>query len=58
VIGLSAPLVTSVVFALSILTLWIGIWLGKRWASHWLGRLDAPAAGLLLVAVGLAELFV
>ena len=56
-IGLSPALTTSFVFVFSIMTIWIGIKAGHYFGSHLFGRLAGPVSGLLLIAVGVYEIF-
>ncbi len=55
-IGLSPALTTAAVFVFSLLLLWVGIWFGSRFASRLLGSWTGPAAGIMLVALGVYEL--
>lgn len=56
-IGLSPVLTTIFVFVFSILTIWIGIEIGDNYASRLFGKLTGPIAGLLLIVIGLLEIF-
>jgi putative sporulation protein YtaF len=38
---------------LSFITLWTGMWLGKRYGADWLGRKADVVAGIILVSLGL-----
>ena len=42
---------------LSYAGLWGGVWLGRRWGAHWLGGKANAFAGVLLVLLGLHQLF-
>ena len=55
-IGLSPVLTTIAVFVFSVLTIWLGIWIGLHFMSR-LFRNWAPAAGVMLVLLGVYELF-
>ncbi len=56
-IGLSPALTTTAVFILSLLTLWLGVWFGVRFISRLLRDWAGPAAGVMLVLMGVYELF-
>jgi putative sporulation protein YtaF len=56
-LGLSTLLTTLMVGALSILTFWVGIGLGRSLGVRWLGRHAGTVSGLLLIVIGLAEIF-
>lgn len=56
--GLSPGLLTAAVFVFSLLIFWGGIEIGVRYTSHWLGDKAGLAAGLMLMAIGIYELFV
>jgi len=55
-LGCGALLMTGSVFLFSILTIWIGI-SGGLWGFKWLGRLTGVISGLILIGVGLYEIF-
>jgi putative sporulation protein YtaF len=56
-LGLSTLLTTLMVGVLSILTFWLGIGLGRSLGIRWLGRHAGTLSGLLLIVIGLAEIF-
>jgi putative sporulation protein YtaF len=56
-IDLSPALTTSTVFIFSLLTLWFGTWFGTRFISRLLRDWAGPAAGVMLVFLGVYELF-
>lgn len=56
--GIDPMFTTGIVFLFSILTLDGGMKIGLRYTSRWLGEKANLAAGLLLVLIGLYELFV
>jgi putative sporulation protein YtaF len=56
-LGLSTLVTTLMVGFFSILTFWLGIGLGRSLGIHWLGRHAGTIAGLLLIVIGLAEIF-
>lgn len=56
-LGLSPALTTTAVFVLSMLILWLGIWAGSRFVAQFLGSKSALVAGIMLVVLGLYELF-
>ncbi|MGO9308432.1 MAG: hypothetical protein ACLQDL_05350 [Spirochaetia bacterium] len=56
-LGLSVALTTISVFALSLLTLWIGLRVGQRFLSRLLRDWAGPAAGVMLALLGVYELF-
>ncbi len=56
-LGLSALIMTSAVFVVSILTIWFGIFCGHV-GIRWLGKSAGLIAGLILIGVGLCEIFV
>jgi putative sporulation protein YtaF len=56
-LGLSALFTTLMVGLLSILTFWLGIGLGRSLGIRWLGRNAGTLSGLLLIGIGVAEIF-
>jgi putative sporulation protein YtaF len=56
-LGLSTLITTLMVGLLSILTFWLGIGLGRSLGIRWLGRNAGTLSGLLLIVIGLAEIF-
>lgn len=56
--GLNPLLLAGAVFLFSIITFCMGIEIGMRYTSQWLGERAGLAAGLLLVLIGLYELFI
>ena len=56
--GFSPLLTTSLVIAISVLTLWMGITLGYRMGKSWLGSFSGMASGLMLIALGIYETLV
>ncbi len=42
---------------LSFVTLWCGVWLGKRYGEHWLGRKADWIAAVLLILLGVRQAF-
>ena len=54
---LSTLLTTLMVGLLSVLTFWLGIGLGRSLGIRWLGRHAGTVSGLLLIVIGLAEIF-
>ena len=56
-LGLSTLVTTLMVGLFSILTFWLGIGLGRSLGIHWLGRHAGTISGLLLIVIGLAEIF-
>ena len=56
-LGLSTLLTTLMVGLLSVLTFWLGIGLGRSLGIRWLGRHAGTVSGLLLIVIGLAEIF-
>jgi putative sporulation protein YtaF len=55
-IGLSPALMTIAVFVFSILTFWLGIWIGVHFTSRLFRKWSGPAAGIMLVLLGAYEL--
>ncbi|AJA48575.1 putative sporulation protein [Clostridium pasteurianum DSM 525 = ATCC 6013] len=52
------PVITSIVaFLVSLFAIWIGIKLGHEYVHRWLGKLAAPAAGIILILIGIYEIF-
>jgi putative sporulation protein YtaF len=56
-LGLSPALTTGTVFVFSLLTFWVGIELGRRFVSRLWGAWASPAAGVMLILLGLYEMF-
>jgi putative sporulation protein YtaF len=56
-IGLSPALTTGAVFLFSLLTFWVGILLGRRFVSRMWGAWASPAAGVMLILIGIYEMF-
>ncbi|MCL4441849.1 MAG: sporulation membrane protein YtaF [Firmicutes bacterium] len=56
--GLSPVLTTAMVFLFSLLSCGAGAAIGWRYTSRWLGAKTGIAAGLLLVLIGVYELFI
>lgn len=55
-LGLSALITTAAVFLLSIIAIWTGIFCG-HWGIRWLGRSAGLIAGLILIFLGLWEIY-
>jgi len=55
-LGCGAILMTSSVFLFSIMTIWVGI-TGGHFGFKWLGQLTGVISGLILIFVGLYEIF-
>lgn len=55
ILGLNIFAMTAVVFVASIVTIWLGIYLGKL-GVRWVGRYASVLAGVLLIIVGLDEI--
>jgi len=55
--GLSPALTPAFVFALSLIAIWLGLKIGYGYASRLLGNLAGPASGVLLILIGLFEMF-
>ncbi|MEW6573366.1 MAG: sporulation membrane protein YtaF [Bacillota bacterium] len=58
IFGLNPILTAFGVAFFSLLLLWLGIRLGQNCISRWLGGCAGPAAGLLLVLLGILEMVV
>lgn len=56
ILGLNIFAMTAIVFVASIVTIWLGIYLGKL-GVRWVGRYASVLAGVLLIIVGLYEIF-
>jgi putative sporulation protein YtaF len=56
-LGLSLFLVTFFTIILSILAIWLGRTAGNSYASRWIGHLTGPVSGLLLISIGIYEIF-
>jgi putative sporulation protein YtaF len=56
-IGLSPALTTIAVFVFSVLTLWFGIRIGVHFMSRLFRNWAGPAAGIMLIVLGVYELF-
>lgn len=57
IIGLNAPLVGLLSAAVSFVTLWAGNYLTRLFIKLNLGRIATVAAGIILVAIGIKQLF-
>lgn len=55
-VGLNIYAMTAVVFLVSIVTIWLGIYLGKLGVG-WVGKSAGVLAGILLICVGFYEIF-
>jgi putative sporulation protein YtaF len=55
-LGLNVYALTAVVFVVSIITIWLGIYLGKL-GMRWMGRFTGVLGGVLLICVGFYEIF-
>ncbi len=55
-LGLNLYLTTGVIFLVSIITIWIGIFCGYL-GIHWIGKSAGLISGLILIFVGLYEIF-
>lgn len=52
------PIITSIfAFLVSLFAIWIGIKLGHEYVHRWLGRLATPIAGIILIVIGIYEIF-
>lgn len=52
------PIITSIVaFLVSLFAIWIGIKLGHEYVHRWLGKLATPTAGIILIVIGIYEIF-
>jgi putative sporulation protein YtaF len=56
-LGLSPAMTTGAVFIFSLLTFWIGILLGRRFSSQIWGEWAGHAAGVMLILLGIYEMF-
>ena len=56
-LGLNFALTTGAILVLSLLTFLFGIWLGLRYTSRILGNWAGPAAGIMMILIGVYELF-
>ena len=56
-LGLSLSLVTSFVVIFSILAIWAGRSTGRSLRYQWIGTVTGPASGLILVSIGIYEIF-
>lgn len=56
-LGLSTLVTTLMVGVLSVVTFWLGIGLGRSLGIRWLGRHAGTLSGMLLIVIGLAEIF-
>jgi putative sporulation protein YtaF len=56
-LGLNPALTTGAVFVFSLLTFWVGILFGRRFVSRLWGAWASPAAGVMLILLGLYEMF-
>ena len=56
-LGLSLSLVTSLVAIFSIIAIWAGRSAGRSLRYRWIGNLTGPVSGLLLVSIGIYEIF-
>ncbi len=56
-LGLDIVLTAIAVSGLSLLTFWVGIWLGLRYTSRMLGDWGSPAAGIMMILIGFYALF-
>jgi len=54
---LSIPLVTFFTVMFSILAIWLSRSAGNHYGYRWVGHLTGPISGLLLVAIGVYEVF-
>lgn len=55
--GLNPFATTGFVVLLSLMTIWCGLNFGHRYASRWLGDLAVPLSGIILIFVGIFEIF-
>lgn len=52
------PIITSIfAFLVSLFAIWIGIKLGHEYVHRWLGKLATPIAGIILIVIGVYEIF-
>ncbi len=56
-LGLSISLVTAFVGLFSIIAIWLGRSTGRSHAYRWIGNLTGPVSGLLLMSIGVYEIF-
>ena len=56
-LGLSVSLVTSFVTIFSILAIWAGRSAGRSLRYRWIGTITGPVSGLLLISIGVYEIF-
>jgi hypothetical protein len=55
--GLSLSLVTSFTVVFSVLAIWLGRSAGNSVGYRWIGHLTGPVSGLLLISIGVHEIF-
>jgi putative sporulation protein YtaF len=55
-LGFSLSITTSAVFLISIITIWIGIYFGEL-GIHWMGKSAGLISGLILISLGVYEIF-
>ncbi len=56
-LGLSLSLVTSFVGIFSVIAIWAGRSAGRSYGYRWIGNLTGPVSGLLLMSIGVYEIF-
>ena len=56
-LGLSLSLVTFFTVVFSILAIWLGRSAGNSYGYRWIGHLTGPVSGVLLVVIGVHEIF-
>jgi putative sporulation protein YtaF len=56
-LGLSLSLVTSFVAIFSILAIWAGRSAGRSYRYRWIGKAGGPVSGVLLISIGIYEIF-
>jgi putative Mn2+ efflux pump MntP len=56
-LGLSLSLVTSSVAIFSVIAIWAGRSAGRSFRYRWIGNITGPVSGLLLVSIGVYEMF-
>ena len=56
-LGLSLSLVTSFVAIFSIIAIWAGRSAGRSLRYRWIGNITGPVSGLLLISIGIYEIF-
>ncbi len=56
-LGLSLLLVTFSVVIFSILAIWAGRSVGRSSRYRWIGNATGPVSGLLLISIGIYEIF-